>query len=36
MENKRAEQLPVWGIGVRGRGEDVVRVYRRVNMVQIL
>jgi hypothetical protein len=35
-ENRRAEQVLLGGVGNSGSGEDVGKVCRRVNMVQIL
>jgi hypothetical protein len=34
MENRRVEQV-FWGIGTSKRGEDMERVGRRVNVVDI-
>jgi hypothetical protein len=40
LKNEIGEQEgrigPVWGIGISGRGEDVEKGYRRVNICKIL
>jgi hypothetical protein len=36
MENKKVKQVLSWVAGISGRGEDIRKGYKRVNMVEIL